>query len=150
MFVGTHTVGIDAKGRLSVPAAFRAALKGADHVYVWPSYRGPFLEGGDADWLARMHAALSQRGDLDAARDDFGYAIFAEARALALDETGRASLPDDLRAHAGLNGKAAFAGLSDWFEIWAPEGLAARVAKARAAAAESRSLLAPWSRKAIP
>lgn len=150
MFVGTHTVGIDAKGRLSVPATFRAALKGADHVFVWPSYRGAFLEGGDAAWLARLHASLTARADWGLGHDDIGYAIFAEARMLTLDETGRASLPEDLRLHAGLNGKAAFAGLSDRFEIWAPDALAARVAQARAAAAEGRAVLTGLTRETAP
>lgn len=141
MFVGTHIVTVDGKGRLSVPAPFRAALKGADLIYVWPSYQGPWLEGGDAALLARLQGALDARGDLDDVRDDFAYAIFAEARALAFDETGRASLPEDLRSHAQLDGKAAFAGLSERFEIWSPALLQARVEKARAAAADKRSLM---------
>lgn len=141
MFVGTHIVSVDGKGRLSVPAPFRAALKGADLIYLWPSYQGPWLEGGDAALLSRLQAALAARGDFDALRDDFHYAIFAEARALAFDETGRASLPDDLRAHAGLTGKAAFAGLSDRFELWAPDALQARVSSARTAAAQHRTAL---------
>jgi MraZ protein len=147
MFVGTHIVSVDGKGRLSVPAPFRSALKGADLIYVWPSYQGPWLEGGDAALLARLQAAFDVRGDLDSVRDDFAYAIFAEARALSFDETGRASLPEELRAHAQLAGKAAFAGLSDRFEIWAPSLLQARVEKARAAAAESRALMQRLARE---
>lgn len=149
MFIGTHIVGVDAKGRASVPAPFRALLtggaeteQGRGRVYVWPSYRGPWLEAGDAALLARYQAALSARGEFDDLRDDFDYAIFGEARALDLDETGRASLPEDLRAHAQLNGKAAFVGLSDRFEIWSPPLLEARAAEARARAAEKRALLA--------
>ena len=149
MFIGTHIVGVDAKGRASVPAPFRALLTGASEaeqgrgkVYVWPSYRGPWLEAGDAALLARYQAALSARGEFDDLRDDFDYAIFGEARALDLDETGRASLPEDLRAHAQLNGKAAFVGLSDRFEIWSPPLLDARGAVARARAAEELSALA--------
>lgn len=149
MFIGTHIVGVDAKGRASVPAPFRALLTGGSEteqgrgrVYVWPSYRGPWLEAGDAALLARYQAALSARGEFDDLRDDFDYAIFGEARALDLDETGRASLPEDLRAHAQLNGKAAFVGLSDRFEIWSPPLLDARVAEARARAAEKRTQLA--------
>jgi MraZ protein len=146
MFLGTHTVGVDAKGRVSVPAPFRALLKGGDEgrgrVYVWPSYRGPFLEGGDMGLLARYQAALAARGEFDDLRDDLDYAIFAEARALDLDETGRASLPEDLRAHGQLDGKASFVGLSDRFEIWSPALLEARIAEARTRAAEKRALLA--------
>lgn len=147
MFVGTHIVSVDGKGRLSVPAPFRAALKGADLIYVWPSYQGPWLEGGDAALLSRLQAALSARGELDDVRDDFAYAIFAEARALTFDETGRASLPEDLRAHAQLDRNAAFAGLSDRFEIWAPTRLEERVGRARAAASDKRALIQKLSRE---
>ena len=146
MFLGTHIVGVDAKGRASVPAPFRALLKGGDdgrgRVYVWPSYRGAFLEGGDMSLLTRYQAALAGRGEFDDLRDDLDYAIFGEARTLDLDETGRASLPEDLRVHAGLNGKAAFVGLSERFEIWSPQRLDVRIAEARAKAAEKRALLA--------
>jgi len=142
MFLGTHIVGVDAKGRASIPAVFRTALRGgASLVYVWPSWRGPYLEAGDGELLAQYQSVLAARGAFDDAREDFEYAIFAEARALSLDETGRVSLPEDLRAHAGLNGRAAFAGLTDRFEIWSPERLEARVAEARARAAERRAIL---------
>jgi MraZ protein len=132
VFLGAHQVSIDAKGRASIPAAFRAALKGDQPlIYVWPSHRGPFLEGGDQALLEKRQAALEGMDAFAAARADLEYAIFAEVRALAFDETGRVSLPEDLRAHAGLNGKAAFAGLADRFEIWAPEQLTARIEAAR-------------------
>ena len=142
MFLGTHIVGVDAKGRASIPAAFRTALRGgASLVYVWPSWRGPYLVAGDGELLAQYQSVLAAWGAFDDAREDFEYAIFAEARALSLDETGRVSLPEDLRAHAGLNGRAAFAGLTDRFEIWSPDRLEARVAEARARAAERRAIL---------
>lgn len=141
MFIGTHIVGVDQKGRCSIPAPFRAALRGAETVYVWPSYKAPCLEAGDQALLERYQAALAEASGLDEAREDFEYAIFGEARALEFDATGRVSLPEELRRHAGLNGRAAFAGLSDRFEIWAPEALEARVAAAREKAAAARALL---------
>jgi MraZ protein len=149
MFLGTHIVGVDAKGRASVPAPFRALLKGGEdgrgRVYVWPSFRGAYLEGGDLALLTRYQAALASRGEFDDLREDLDYAIFAEARALDLDDTGRASLPEDLRAHAQLDGKAAFVGLSERFEIWSPPLLDARISEARTRAAEKRALLARGS-----
>lgn len=141
MFVGTHIVGVDARGRFSIPAGFRAVLA-QPVIFVWPSWRGPFLEAGDQALLQRYQATLAARGEFDDVREDFEYAIFAEANALTLDDTGRASLPEALRAHAELDGKAAFAGFGDRFEIWRPERLEARKAEARAKAAEKRPLLA--------
>jgi len=138
MFVGTHEVGVDAKGRCSIPAPFRAALQGAETIFLWPSYKSPSLEGGDRALLLRYQEAMAQLSD---GRDDFEYAIFAEAHALEFDQTGRVSLPESLRRHAGLETRAAFTGLSDRFEIWSPVGLEARKAEARARAAQAQALL---------
>jgi MraZ protein len=139
MFVGTHVVSVDGKGRVSIPAPFRAALKGSDTIYVWRSHKGACLEAGDLALLQSYKAALA-RAD-ESAREDLEYSIFSEIRALDFDATGRVSLPDELRAHAGLNGKAAFTGLSDRFEIWSPSALESRIAEARAKAREGRSTL---------
>lgn len=138
VFVGTHIVGVDGKGRCSIPAPFRAALQGADTVYVWPSYKASCLEGGDLALLRRYQGAMA---NLEEARDDFEYAIFGEARPLEFDQTGRVSLPEILRRHAGLEAQAAFAGLSDRFEIWNPAALEARVLAARERAMQARTLL---------
>lgn len=133
MFVGTHEVPLDARGRFSIPAGFRARLA-SPVVYVWPSYRGAWLEAGDETYLAVLQAELDSRGAFDEGRTALEYAIFGEARALTLDDTGRAQLPGDLRAHAGIGEKAAFVGLSKRFEIWAPEALKDRKQQARASA----------------
>jgi MraZ protein len=139
MFVGTHIVGVDGKGRVSIPAPFRAALKGSDTIYVWRSHKDACLEAGDLALLETYKAALTHEGE--AAREDLEYSIFSEVRALDFDATGRVSLPDELRTHAGLDGKAAFTGLSDRFEIWAPPALESRIAEARAKAREGRAKL---------
>ncbi len=139
MFVGTHIVGVDNKGRVSIPAPFRAVLKGSDTVYVWRSYKGACLEAGDLALLETYKSALAQQDE--ASRESLEYSIFSEVRALEYDATGRVTLPEDLRSHAGLNGKAAFTGLSDRFEIWSPPALESRIAEARAQALEGRAKL---------
>jgi len=138
VFVGTHEVGVDSKGRCSIPAPFRAALKGADTIYLWPSYKAPCLEGGDLALLTRYQEAMARLAE---GRDDFEYAIFGEAHALDFDQTGRVSLPESLRRHAELDARAAFTGLSDRFEIWSPAALEARKLAARSKAAEAQALL---------
>jgi MraZ protein len=139
MFVGTHIVGVDNKGRVSIPALFRAVLKGSETVYVWRSHTGACIEAGDLALLESYQAAMAKQDE--ATREDLEYSIFSEVRALDCDATGRVTLPEDLRIHAGLNGKAAFTGLSDRFEIWSPPALESRIAEARAQAAEGRAKL---------
>lgn len=60
---------------------------------------------------------------------------------LALDGTGRVSLPKDLIEHAGLENKAAFVGLGSRFEIWNPDRLAERKKNAREYARENKRAL---------
>jgi MraZ protein len=140
MFVGTHINGVDAKGRTSVPAVFRAALSGARTVFVWPSFPSPCLEGG-GQALLESYARRLDNGGGGELREDFEHAIFGDAHMLDFDQTGRMVLPEALRMHAGLAEQAAFVGLGPRFEIWNPARLEQRRAEARERAGQRRALL---------
>lgn len=122
MFVSTTTNGIDAKGRVSVPADFRAtvAAQGFGGVYVWRSFNGPFLEGGGQALLEDYADAIEEMDPYDDARTAFERVIFGGAKALMFDSTGRVSLPKDFQDHAGLAKQAVFIGMGKRFEIWDP------------------------------
>lgn len=123
MFFSTTTNGIDAKGRVSVPADFRSVVAGDrfEGVYVWCSFNGPFLEGGGQALMAEMAAAIDAMDPYDDARTAFERVIFGGARPLSFDQTGRVSLPREFLEHAGLDGKATFVGMGRRFEIWSPD-----------------------------
>ena len=60
-FLGTHQNRLDAKGRVSVPAAFRAALKAGNeangtHLVLRPSHQHPCIEA----WPAAVFEALAE------------------------------------------------------------------------------------------
>src|SRR5262245_60437006 len=60
-FLGTHQNKLDAKGRVSVPAPFRAALRArgennGTHLVLRPSHQHPCIEA----WPAAEFAALSE------------------------------------------------------------------------------------------
>ena len=95
MFVSTTTNGIDAKGRVSVPADFRATVSGQGFpgIYVWPSFNGPFLDGGGQRLLEDYSDAIEDLDPYDPARTAFERVIFGGAKALSFDSTGRVSLP---------------------------------------------------------
>jgi len=128
MFVSTACNGIDAKGRLSVPADFRAsvAAQGFNGVYIWRSFNGPFLEGGGQRLLEDYAEAIEEMDPYDDARTAFERVIFGGARALMFDSTGRISLPRDFMAHAGLDSRAVFIGMGRRFEIWNPDAHASQ------------------------
>ena len=147
MFLSTVTNSLDAKGRVSVPADFRATISETpsklpfDGIVVWPSLDGSYLEGGGISLLEDFQNSLDQREHYDEARSSLQYMIFSSARQLAFDSGGRVSLPKDLHEYAGLNGKVTFVGLGRRFEIWSPKALEARKEGLLALARESRHLL---------
>lgn len=122
MFLSTTINGVDAKGRVSVPADFRSVVRGGpfDGIIVWPSFDGPYLEGGGQALLERYQALIEEMDPYDEARIAFERAIFGAAKPLAFDSNGRVTLPRELIEHAGLDAKATFVGLGSRFEIWSP------------------------------
>ncbi len=145
MFLSTVTNNLDAKGRVSVPAEFRAKVANSefDGIIVWPSFDGDYLEGGGIELLKQYQRSLDRVDYYDEGRLALEQAIFAESRRLAFDSGGRITLPKELGDHASLNGKVHFVGLGGRFEIWNPESYQARIADVRRIAREHRNRLKP-------
>ena len=64
-------------------------------------------------------------GVFDDALDDLSAMLFADARQLAFDVTGRIVIPADLLAHAGITDTAVFVGRGNGFQIWNPDAFRA-------------------------
>ena len=143
MFLSTNINGVDAKGRVSVPADFRSVVRGGpfDGIIVWPSFDGPYLEGGGQALMERYQALIEEMDPYDDARIAFERAIFGAAKPLSFDATGRVTLSKELIEHAKLDGKATFVGLGSRFELWNPERYAEHQASARAFARENKRSL---------
>jgi len=148
VFVSTATNGIDAKGRVSVPAGFRSNVAGGpfDGIYVWPSFDGPWLEGGGQALMDDYLDMIEAMDPYDEARQALEQSIFGEARTLSFDANGRITLPKDLAEHAALDSKVTFVGLGRRFEIWNPERHTKRATTARAFAQENKLKLRRPSR----
>ncbi|MGB3454959.1 MAG: division/cell wall cluster transcriptional repressor MraZ [Litorimonas sp.] len=135
MFLSTSTHSIDAKGRTSVPSAFRDTLGSDAAIYVWPSVRGAFLEGGGQALMDSIQREIFDRvsdGSLSPEEAEAQQVmLLGEARKLGYDKTGRVVLPEALRDHAGLSASATFVGLGNRFQIWEPEAHEARKAAMR-------------------
>lgn len=151
-FLGTHRNRLDAKGRVSVPAPFRAALRALDaaagaqaasgSLVLRPSHKHACIEA----WPGAVFEALAQpldRLDLfSEAHDDLASVLYAEATPVEGDREGRIVLPEPLARHAGLRDEVVFMGLGRIFQIWSPEAAEARRSEARARAA-ARGLTLP-------
>lgn len=114
MFLGEHEHTIDVKGRMAVPARFRAQMdrggvisKGKSaclSVYtmqVWEAKSAELVEGMTSDELR-----------------DFERRIYPSASEIELDGQGRMLIPAKLRAYAKLGTEVTVAGVRDHFEIW--------------------------------
>ncbi len=117
MFTGEYRHTVDDKGRIAVPAKFRAQLAEGAFVSRWLDQCLAIhtREGWDA--LAERVAGLpvTDQGARVFQRFIFGGAVEAE-----LDRQGRVLVPAFLRDAAELGGEAVVIGSRDHIEIWAP------------------------------
>jgi MraZ protein len=141
LFLGTHQNKLDAKGRVSVPAAFRSVLKQMSHAgedslvasfVLRPSHKYPCIEGWTQKGFEALSAPLEGYDQFSQEHDDFVMALFGDAHAVETDKEGRIVLPADLAAHAGLTDNVTFIGTNKTFQIWEPAAAARRQAEARA------------------
>lgn len=125
-FFGTFTNKIDSKGRLSVPAPFRAVIqaRGRMTVAIHPSLFEACLEGSGYERFEKLLAGVSD-GFVPAANDEAAELIMEDLRELPFDSEGRIILPAEFIAKAALKDQAAFVGRGWKFQIWEPSALAA-------------------------
>lgn len=135
-FLGTHKAKLDAKGRTSVPAQFRAAMKkdgdsATAALVLRPSHKHNCVEGWPADVFATFATPLEKLDIFSDDGDDLTTALYADAWPVEADREGRIILPDSLVQYAGLSDSVVFMGLGRQFQIWEPEAAARRTAEAR-------------------
>ncbi len=150
-FVSTFSNRIDAKGRVSIPAPFRAVLErdrygaGASlGIYCYPSLDAPALDAGGERLAQKIDGLLAGLPDYSDERDELSVALYGDVQILSIDPDGRIVLPEKLRAYLGLGGAAAeiaFVGLGEKFQMWEPKRFDERRAKARAKVQDHRKLL---------
>ena len=133
-FLGTHQNRLDTKGRVSVPAPFRAALRGPDGVALLvlrPSHKHPCIEAWP-DRIFQTLAAPVDRLDLFSdEHDDLSMSLYADACPVETDKEGRIVVPEGLKAHAGLTDAVTFVGMGRIFAIWEPAAAEQRRTEAR-------------------
>lgn len=75
--------------------------------------------------MEQLAAATDKMGVFDSDLDDLTAMLFADARPLYFDVTGRIVIPEDLLRHAGITDTAIFVGRGTSFQIWNPEAFRA-------------------------
>lgn len=144
LFVSTHTNKVDRKGRVSVPAQWRAALANQSFagVVCLPNFRGqPCLDGMGFNRLEAMAEGMDGNDLFSEEQDALTQLVFASARQLPFDTEGRIMLPADFLEIAGITEQASFVGKGREFQIWEPAAHAAHMAEIRRRALEKRPSL---------
>jgi len=115
VFLGQYEHTIDDKGRLAIPARFRAEL--ADGLYLTAGIDRCLHILTPQAWqvTAEGIAGLSW---LNADARQVQRNLFAQATHLVPDKLGRIVVPQYLRTHAGLGTEVVVAGVFDRVEVW--------------------------------
>jgi MraZ protein len=131
-FVSHYMLRLDTKGRVSVPASFRAVLArdGFDGLYCYPALDRPALDAGGNALMAEIAALSANFLPYSEQREQLALALYGTSETLKIDGEGRVVLSDGLKAHAGITDAVAFVGLGHKFQIWEPGRFRAELAEA--------------------
>jgi MraZ protein len=117
VFTGEYRHSVDDKGRIAVPAKFRAQLEDGAVISRWLDACLAIHTRAGWDLLATKVSGLPIT---DSASRLFQRYVFAGAFEADLDRQGRVVVPAYLREWAGLQGEAVVVGSRDHAEIWSP------------------------------
>ena len=108
LFLSTFVNKVDRKGRVSVPATFRAALAGQSFlgIVAYRSFKLPCVEGSGIDRMEEMSGRIDQMAQFSEPYDNLAV-VFSDAQQLPFDGEGRIMLPQALAEHAGIADHAA-------------------------------------------
>lgn len=119
---GEYRHKIDAKGRLSLPAALRKGLTEDTQLVVVPDVKNGFLSVYTVDaYEAWVDALFEKKGGYnpgDRKHVMLRTKLNASAMPNAMDSVGRINLAAKQRASVGLEKEAVLVGNTDHFEIW--------------------------------
>ena len=119
-FLGTYSISLDDKGRINVPAKFRAILEKeyGPHLVVCVM-EGFLVMFPQQEWANNeqklSHLEAFEKKDRDRLREFYSRAAECEIK------SGKILIPQHQREAAGLEKEAVLVGMSKTFEIWAPD-----------------------------
>lgn len=151
-FVSNVTLPLDAKGRVSIPASFRAVLTrdGFEGVYCYPTLGRPAIDAGGNALMTEIEALIAQYVPYSEEREQFTAVLYGTSETLKIDSEGRVALSEALKVHAAIGDAVTFVGLGHKFQIWEPRrfrtelaGASKKVRALRARLATKRAVRGP-------
>lgn len=140
-FTANYSNKVDAKGRVSVPARYRALLERSEFsgIVVYESFKLPCLEASSREYMDELSQRLAEDfGAFEDEKEALAATILGAAFDLPFDGGGRILLPQSLMQFASITDMAVFVGVGEKILIWEPAAWEAyrdaQREKARAAA----------------
>ena len=143
LFLDTVYNKVDTKGRVSLPADYRAIVKELNsEIVCYRSLTSPCIEGCVEDLLEKLASEIETSTDFfSQTQDDLTNLIFGDAKRFTFDSTGRIVLSEKLLKHANITDTAVFVGKGRKFQIWNPQNWEAEEARVREQVLKNRPVL---------
>ncbi len=143
LFMDTVVNKVDAKGRVSLPADYRAIVKDTgSEIVCYRSLNAPCIEGCLEDLLDKLATDMENSLDFfSQEQDDISNLVFGDAKRYPFDSTGRIMLAEKLLKHAQIKDSAVFVGKGRKFQIWNLENWTKEEARLRAEVLKKRPSL---------
>ena len=143
MFLSSFENKMDKKGRVSVPANFRAYLNslGYNGFISYPSFNHSALEACSQDRIEKLSNTIDTLNPFEEKRDYFATSVLSESENFQFDTEGRVSLSKKLLDHAQIKNNILFVGLGKTFQIWEPKNFDKFKTFAKKKAFQNRSKL---------
>jgi MraZ protein len=143
IFLSTYINKIDSKGRVSVPASFRAVIakENFSGIVVYPSFVHECVEACGMQRMEKISSSIDSMDPYSEERDAFASSILGESEQLGFDADGRVTLTEKLIDKAKLKDKAIFVGKGQTFEMWNPANYEKYARNAKEVALKNRGKL---------
>lgn len=132
-FLSNATNRIDAKGRVSVPSAFRSVLaqRNVQELYCFQDFVFPAISVGGPDLLERFERQIAAEDPFSPDANEMSLLIHGGGVFMKLDAEGRLMVTDFIRGFTGISDEVTFVGRADHFQLWRPQAFVAAQAQAR-------------------
>ena len=123
MYKGINNKNVDAKGRMAIPARYRACIESqaASKMVVTIDTEDKCLLLYDVSEWEKIEKKISALPSFNKATRRIQRLLIGHATDVELDSQGRILLPSQLRHYAGMDKKVTLIGQGNKFEIWSSD-----------------------------
>lgn len=132
-FLSNATNRIDSKGRVSVPAAFRAALARLDvqELYCLQDFVFPAVNVGGPELLERYEKQIEALDPFSEEANRLSLLVHGGGVFARLDGEGRLMVTEFIRSYTGITHVVTFVGRGQYFQLWEPKAFEEAASVAR-------------------